>query len=485
MAHDVFISYPSKDKTVADAICAKLEEKKVRCWIAPRDIAAGQNFARSIINAIDNCKVFILVWSQNTNASEHILNEINRAFDQGKPIIPFRIQDVQPTPEMLYYFGRTHWLDALTQPLESHINTLIEIIFANLGIKQDETQVSKPEKTEGIQEPIKKKNDSDLDRQELKQEQSPAKDIEGELPGKEGQKPVSTRAGNEIVREHKLTGKKPSNKTIILSLGSILVITIAIILLRFTGFLSSKLPSVQDQNINTTTPTFAPVNKTNTPPPTATFTVTPTITATPLPDWATDFSEPILSVIRDREPDFKDDFSTKNSDWYLTSYPSSCPTLPKIMDGRLILFNRTDCFVFAYLANRPLLNWVFSVDMWVNAKISYNIGFNHNLNLQEDGSWHLSNCKKECTVTKEGTFPMPTDDRPVKMTFISLGERNAIYFDGVPTVFYYDFQSPTTDILFMQSNGQNYGTIIPVEIDNFQVWDLDKIENLSQLLGSQ
>jgi len=38
MAHDVFISYSSKDKTVANAVCATVENRKVRCWIAPRDI---------------------------------------------------------------------------------------------------------------------------------------------------------------------------------------------------------------------------------------------------------------------------------------------------------------------------------------------------------------------------------------------------------------------------------------------------------------
>jgi hypothetical protein len=36
--HDVFISYSSKDKTVADSVCAKLEQEKISCWIAPRDI---------------------------------------------------------------------------------------------------------------------------------------------------------------------------------------------------------------------------------------------------------------------------------------------------------------------------------------------------------------------------------------------------------------------------------------------------------------
>ena len=31
MAHDVFISYSKKDKAVADAICARLEQDGVRC----------------------------------------------------------------------------------------------------------------------------------------------------------------------------------------------------------------------------------------------------------------------------------------------------------------------------------------------------------------------------------------------------------------------------------------------------------------------
>ena len=48
MAHDVFISYAQEDKPVADAVCALLESKRVRCWIAPRDVLAGQEYAEAI-----------------------------------------------------------------------------------------------------------------------------------------------------------------------------------------------------------------------------------------------------------------------------------------------------------------------------------------------------------------------------------------------------------------------------------------------------
>ena len=41
MAHDVFVSYAAQDKPTADAACATLEARQVRCWIAPRDVLPG------------------------------------------------------------------------------------------------------------------------------------------------------------------------------------------------------------------------------------------------------------------------------------------------------------------------------------------------------------------------------------------------------------------------------------------------------------
>jgi len=149
MSHDVFISYSSKDKTIADAVCAKLEEKHIRAWIAPRDVLAGANFADSIISAINQCKILILIWSQNSNISDHVLNELNQALNHGILIIPFRIQEVQPTNAMQYYIGRTHWLDAYTPPLKKHINKLIETIQLNLENRTQLNLTGEVQKMEG------------------------------------------------------------------------------------------------------------------------------------------------------------------------------------------------------------------------------------------------------------------------------------------------------------------------------------------------
>jgi hypothetical protein len=69
MAHEVFISYCSEDKAVADAVCAGLEGGRVRCWIAPRDVAPGANWGRSIVHAITASKVMVVIFSGHTNRS--------------------------------------------------------------------------------------------------------------------------------------------------------------------------------------------------------------------------------------------------------------------------------------------------------------------------------------------------------------------------------------------------------------------------------
>jgi hypothetical protein len=52
MVHDVFIGHAHKDKSVADAICERLESVGVRCWIAGRDISAGEDWTEATRNAI-------------------------------------------------------------------------------------------------------------------------------------------------------------------------------------------------------------------------------------------------------------------------------------------------------------------------------------------------------------------------------------------------------------------------------------------------
>jgi hypothetical protein len=132
MAHDVFICHSSKDKKIADAICAKLEQHKIRCWIAPRDVVPGSDFAESIVQAIHTTKVTVFVFSANSNVSPHVKHELERTVSLGLPVLPFRVDDVVPSPALEYFISSAHWLDALTPPLEQHIDRLVTTVEALL-----------------------------------------------------------------------------------------------------------------------------------------------------------------------------------------------------------------------------------------------------------------------------------------------------------------------------------------------------------------
>jgi hypothetical protein len=134
MPFDAFISYSSSDKIAADTTCALLENAGVRCWIAPRDVRPGSEYGAAIIEAIDQCRLMVLIFSSNANASNSIHREIERAASKGLPIIPVRIEDVVPTKSLEYFLGSIHWLDALTQPLENHLQQLSETVKAILKV---------------------------------------------------------------------------------------------------------------------------------------------------------------------------------------------------------------------------------------------------------------------------------------------------------------------------------------------------------------
>jgi hypothetical protein len=124
MAHDIFISHSSKDKTIADAACACLESRGLRCWIAPRDIVAGADWSESIIDGINGAKVMVLILSSHANVSKQVLREIERAAHRGMAVLPFRVEDIPLSKSLEYFLSSAHWLDAWDGPLKYHLERL-------------------------------------------------------------------------------------------------------------------------------------------------------------------------------------------------------------------------------------------------------------------------------------------------------------------------------------------------------------------------
>ena len=107
----VFISYASQDAETANTVCQSLESHGVSCWMAPRDVKAGAQYADAIVRAINEAKALVLVMSASAVSSAHVAREVERAASKRKPLIPFRIDTAALNPELEYFLSNSQWID--------------------------------------------------------------------------------------------------------------------------------------------------------------------------------------------------------------------------------------------------------------------------------------------------------------------------------------------------------------------------------------
>lgn len=125
--YDVFISYSSIDRKVAEGICGFLEANGLRCFIDYRDIPHGALWPRVISDAVMDSEVMVAVFSDNYNRSVQVERELSLTDEKFIPILPFRLSDTPYDRYKLYYFKSLNWIDAFPEP-EKVFGTLLNDI---------------------------------------------------------------------------------------------------------------------------------------------------------------------------------------------------------------------------------------------------------------------------------------------------------------------------------------------------------------------
>ena len=126
-SESVFISYSSKDERVANMLTESLSNHDIGCWIASESVRKGSTYAKQIVQGIHNAKIFVVILSKNSVVSEHVKNEIDRAFSRikdGLKIIPFMIDDAELDDECSYYLCRQEMMFGNYPPIMDRINEL-------------------------------------------------------------------------------------------------------------------------------------------------------------------------------------------------------------------------------------------------------------------------------------------------------------------------------------------------------------------------
>ena len=132
MEHDVFISYSTKNKEAAQAICHVLEQNEIRCWMAPRNIPPGSDYGDVIEDAIKACKSVVVLFSETAAQSQYVKSEINIAFEEQKTIIPFRLDETPLKGQNRLILNKTHWIDAYPD-YKTKFSDLVAAVALSLG----------------------------------------------------------------------------------------------------------------------------------------------------------------------------------------------------------------------------------------------------------------------------------------------------------------------------------------------------------------
>ena len=140
MEKEVFISHSKNDKKIADLICAALESSEIGCWIAPRDIPYGNNWAGEITEAIESSKLFVFLLSKSSNESRQCPKEINLADNANIPILCIKIEDVEMSAELKYHLSTKQIMMMDISIIDSQIGDLVRQIKSKIGNVESTSQ---------------------------------------------------------------------------------------------------------------------------------------------------------------------------------------------------------------------------------------------------------------------------------------------------------------------------------------------------------
>lgn len=108
----VFLSHSSENSKAAQEVCAIIEKEGYECFLAPRDIRSGREYAEEIIDGIDSSDVMLLLLSERSNSSPHVLREVERAVSKRIPIVVYELEKVKLSKSMEYFLMTHQWVDS-------------------------------------------------------------------------------------------------------------------------------------------------------------------------------------------------------------------------------------------------------------------------------------------------------------------------------------------------------------------------------------
>ena len=100
---DIFISYSSKDREQALQLIELLSSAGLSVWIDQSGIDIATSWSGEIVDAIEQCKAFVVLLSPNSITSINVVKEVSLAAEQKKKILPLDLEPVELPRDLKYH----------------------------------------------------------------------------------------------------------------------------------------------------------------------------------------------------------------------------------------------------------------------------------------------------------------------------------------------------------------------------------------------
>jgi hypothetical protein len=110
--------------------CQELESEGLACWVVPRDIPPGVDWAAEIIEGLDAAYATLLLLTASAMYSPQVRREVERAVHKEIPVIALRLDHEPLSKSLEYFLSAQHWIDARDRAHEAHRPAVIGALAA-------------------------------------------------------------------------------------------------------------------------------------------------------------------------------------------------------------------------------------------------------------------------------------------------------------------------------------------------------------------
>jgi TIR domain len=107
----IFICFSSKDEALAREIVDFLETEGLKCWISSRDVPPGHNYQERIVQALEEARGIVFLFSEFSSRSGEIKKELSIGGSLDRPVFPLRLSPITPSGALRYELATRQWID--------------------------------------------------------------------------------------------------------------------------------------------------------------------------------------------------------------------------------------------------------------------------------------------------------------------------------------------------------------------------------------